>query len=39
MQHLVDGSDEVHRWRIGRDVLAAQRKSETTAAAARGDLF
>jgi alkylation response protein AidB-like acyl-CoA dehydrogenase len=23
MQHLVDGPDEVHRWRIGRNVLAA----------------
>ncbi len=39
MQHLVDGPDEVHRWRIGRHVLAAQRKSGTTAAAAGGDLF
>ncbi len=39
MQHLVDGPDEVHRWRIGRNVLAAQRKSGTTAAAAGGDLF
>jgi alkylation response protein AidB-like acyl-CoA dehydrogenase len=27
MQHLVDGPDEVHRWRIGRNVLAAQRTS------------
>jgi aminoglycoside phosphotransferase (APT) family kinase protein len=35
----VDGPDEVHRWRIGRNVLAAQRKSGTTAAAAGGDLF
>jgi Acyl-CoA dehydrogenase, C-terminal domain len=39
MQHLVDGPDEVHRWRIGRNVLAAQRTSGTTAAAAGGDLF
>ncbi len=39
MQHLVDGPDEVHRWRTGRSVLAAQRKSATTAAAAGGDLF
>jgi acyl-CoA dehydrogenase len=39
MQHLVDGPDEVHRWRIGRNVLAAQQKSGTTAAAAGGDLF
>jgi acyl-CoA dehydrogenase len=39
MQHLVDGPDEVHRWRIGRNVLAAQRKAGTTAAAAGGDLF
>ncbi len=29
MQHLVDGPDEVHRWRIGRKVLAAQRQSGT----------
>ena len=39
MQHLVDGPDEVHRWRIGRNVLAAQREGGTTAAAAGGDLF
>ena len=39
MQHLVDGPDEVRRWRIGRNVLAAQRTSGTTAAAAGGDLF
>jgi acyl-CoA dehydrogenase len=39
MQHLVDRPDEVHRWRIGRSVLAAQRKSGTTVAAAGGDLF
>ena len=39
MQHLVDGPDEVHRWRIGRNVLAAQRDVGTTAAAAGGDLF
>ena len=31
--------DEVHRWRIGRNVLAAQRTSGTTAAASGGDLF
>jgi acyl-CoA dehydrogenase len=35
----VDGPDEVHRWRIGRNVLTAQQKSGTTAAAAGGDLF
>jgi alkylation response protein AidB-like acyl-CoA dehydrogenase len=39
MQHLVDGPDEVHPWRIGRDVLEAQRKHGSTAAAAGGDLF
>ena len=39
MQHLVDGPDEVHRWQIGRKVLAAQRTSGTTASAAGGDLF
>jgi len=39
MQHLVDGPDEVHRWRIGRNVLAAQRKHGSTASAAGGDLF
>jgi acyl-CoA dehydrogenase len=39
MQHLVDGPDEIHRWRIGRNVLSAQRKDGSTAAAAGGDLF
>ena len=39
LQHLVDGPDEVDRWRIGRNVLAAQRTSGSTAAAAGGDLF
>jgi len=39
MQHLVDGPDEVHRWRIGRQVIAAQRASGSTASAAGGDLF
>ena len=39
MQHLVDGPDEVHRWRIGRNVLAAQRMSGSTASAAGGELF
>ena len=39
MQHLVDGPDEVHRWKIGRNVLAAHRKSGSTAGAAGGDLF
>ena len=39
MQHLVDGPDEVHRWKIGRNVLTAQRKYGTTATAAGGDLF
>ena len=39
MQHLVDGPDEVHRWKIGRNVLAAQRRHGSTASAAGGDLF
>lgn len=39
MQHLVDGPDEVHRWRIGKAVLDAQRRTGTTAGAAGGDLF
>jgi acyl-CoA dehydrogenase len=39
MQHLVDGPDEVHRWRIGRNILAAQQKHGSTALAVGGDLF
>jgi acyl-CoA dehydrogenase len=39
MQHIVDGPDEVHRWRIGRNVLAAQERHGTTASATGGDLF
>jgi acyl-CoA dehydrogenase len=39
MQHLVDGPDEVHRWRIGRNVLKAMEQHGTTARAAGGDLF
>jgi acyl-CoA dehydrogenase len=39
MQHLVDGPDEVHRWRIGRNILAAQAKDGSTARAVGGDLF
>ena len=38
-QRLVDGPDEVHRWRVGRAVLAAQREDGTTARAAGGELF
>lgn len=38
-QHLVDGPDEVHKWRIGRNVLSAYTKNRTTAAAAGGRLI
>jgi acyl-CoA dehydrogenase len=39
MQHLVDGPDEVHRWRIGKAVIDAQQRDGTTARAAGGELF
>ncbi|MDV7240545.1 MULTISPECIES: acyl-CoA dehydrogenase family protein [Rhodococcus] len=39
MQHLVDGPDEVHRWRVGKKVLAAFERHGTTASAAGGRLF
>ena len=39
MQHLVDGPDEVHRWRVGRNVLSAFEEYGTTASAAGGDLL
>ncbi|MXP23517.1 acyl-CoA dehydrogenase [Gordonia sp. HNM0687] len=38
MQHLVDGPDEVHRWRVGRNVLSSYEKHGSTALAAGGDL-
>lgn len=36
---IADGPDEVHRWKVGRDVLAAYRTDGTTAMAAGGDLI
>jgi acyl-CoA dehydrogenase len=38
-QHLVDGPDEVHRWKVGKNILAAQRAEGTTASTAGGSLF
>ena len=38
-QRLVDGPDEVHKWRVGRNVVKAFEASGTTAAACGGDLF
>jgi len=38
-QRLVDGPDEVHRWRVGRNVIKAYERDGTTAAAAGGDLL
>ncbi len=38
-QRLVDGPDEVHRWRTGANVIKAFEKDGTTAAACGGDLF
>jgi acyl-CoA dehydrogenase len=38
-QRLVDGPDEVHRWRVGRNVIKAFREHGTTASAAGGDLL
>lgn len=38
-QRLVDGPDEVHRWKVGRNVLAAFESDGTTAMASGGDLF
>ncbi|MCB1684369.1 MAG: acyl-CoA dehydrogenase family protein [Pseudomonadales bacterium] len=38
MQRLGDGPDEVHRWRIGRNLIRAYEKYGTTASAAGGDL-
>lgn len=38
-QRLVDGPDEVHKWRTGRNVIKAFERDGTTAAAAGGDLL
>lgn len=38
-QRLVDGPDEVHKWRTGRNVIKAFEKDGTTAAACGGDLL
>ncbi len=38
-QRLVDGPDEVHRWRVGRNVIKAFREHGTTASATGGDLL
>lgn len=38
-QRLVDGPDEVHRWRTGKNVINAYLKDGTTAAAMGGDLL
>lgn len=38
-QRLVDGPDEVHRWRVGRNVIKAFEAHGTTASAAGGDLL
>ena len=37
-QRLVDGPDEVHKWKIGKNVIKAFREHGTTASAAGGDL-
>lgn len=36
---IADGPDEVHRWKVGKNVVAAYRKHGTTASTAGGDLF
>jgi acyl-CoA dehydrogenase len=38
-QRLIDGPDEVHRWKVAKRVLAAQRDRGSTADAAGGDIF
>ncbi|MEJ6592839.1 MAG: acyl-CoA dehydrogenase family protein [SAR86 cluster bacterium] len=38
-QRLVDGPDEVHRWRTGANVIKAFEKYGTTASACGGELF
>src|SRR5260221_5791878 len=36
-QRLVDGPDEVHKWRVGRNVIKADREHWSTAVAAGGE--
>ncbi|MEQ8860941.1 MAG: acyl-CoA dehydrogenase family protein [Pseudomonadales bacterium] len=38
-QRLVDGPDEVHRWRVGRNVIKAYEAHGTTASACGGELL
>src|SRR4051795_6140448 len=38
-QRLVDGPDEVHKWKVGRNVVKAFREHGTTASATGGDLL
>ena len=38
-QRLVDGPDEVHRWRVGRNVIKAFEEHGTTASACGGELL
>src|SRR3954465_14065523 len=38
-QRLVDGPDEVHKWKVGRNVIKAYKQHGTTASAAGGDLI
>jgi acyl-CoA dehydrogenase len=38
-QRLVDGPDEVHSWKVGKNVLDAYRTTGSTALAAGGDLI
>ena len=38
-QRLVDGPDEVHRWRTGKNVIEAFKKHGTTASACGGELL
>ena len=38
-QRLVDGPDEVHKWRVGRNVVKAFEREGTTASATGGELF
>ncbi len=37
-KRVVDGPDEVHKWRVGSNVIKAYKRDGTTAAAAGGDL-
>lgn len=37
-KRIVDGPDEVHKWRVGSNVIKAYERDGTTAAAAGGDL-